>query len=244
MGNETSAQKIDKGVDVKIDVDIPESGILTKEQTAKEVKAMAEVVFTKEDLAKLRQAKLEKDKALKKVNKTLEKEEARAANFTPEKVKALEKQADAALQAEGKRLAKEVAQGDKDIAAKKGKVEALQVTTAKSIQALEQIQGISGLHRNSPKKLAASPWSYAIPISLIGSMDSLYPGQWVTCLDNGKAYMYKSLKGQVWVDFSDFTQVKVTKGFGKRQTVYTRNYSQGLTKWFRTLLNTIMPKAA
>lgn len=228
METQTSV-KIDNGVDVEIDVD--------KEVSNK-------LIYSKEALQALREKKAANTKALKKVDKSLEKEEERAKSFTPEKVEALKLQAEKALQVEGERLAREVEQSDKDITARQDEVDALQAKTAKAIQHLETIQGISGLHRNSPKKLAASPWAYAIPISLIGSMEALYPGQWVKCFDNGKAYMYKSLRGQVWVDFSDFTQVKVTKGFGKRQTVYTRNYSQGLTKWFRTLLNTIMPKAA
>ncbi len=242
MGNETSAQENVKGT--VLDPTIPENGILTSKQLANEVKAMAEVVFTKDDLIALRAKKAEKDKALRKVNKSLEKEEARAANFTPEKVEALKEEASKALQVEGERLAREVEQGDKDIAAKQGQVDTLQATTAKSIQDLETIQGISGLHRNSPKKLAASPWAYAIPISIIQSMKELYPGQWIECTANGKPYLFKSIKGQVWVDFSDFVTFKVSKGFGKNQVVYERNYSQGLTRWFRSLLGNIMPKAA
>lgn len=231
MGNQTSEKKvmvsiddINKGVDVEVHVD-------TK-------------IFTKDDLIKLRADKVERDKALKKVTKSLEKEEARAKDFTPEKVEALKVQAARQLQEEGERLAKEVEAQDVDIAAKEGEVTDLQVKTAQSIQDLETIQGISGLHRNSPKKLAPSPWSYAIPISIIGSMKELFPGQWIECTKDGKPYLYKSLKGQVWVDFSSFVTFKVTKGFGKKQAVYERNYSQGLTKWFRTLLNTIMPKSA
>ena len=232
---ETSVQKKVKGT--VLDQTIPKDGILTPKQ-------LAEVVFTKDDLIALRAKKAEKDKALKKVNKSLEKEEARAANFTPEKVEALKEEANKALQVEGERLAREVEQSDKDIEAKEAYVLTLQNKTAKSIQDLETIQGISGLHRNSPKKLAPSPWSYAIPTSILGTVKELYPGQFAEVLNNGKPYMLKSIKGQVWVDFSDFVTLKVTKGFGKNQVVYTRNYSQGLTRWFKGLLNNIMPKAA
>jgi len=127
-------------------------------------------VYTKDDLIKLRQAKMDKDKALRKVNKTLDKEVARAADFTPEKIEALKEQASKALQEEGIKLQAEIDQQDIDIESKGQEVTALQVKTAKSIQDLETIQGISGLHRNSPKKLAPSPWSYAIPISILGTI--------------------------------------------------------------------------
>lgn len=229
---------------VQVGKGIPEDGILTPGQLAKEVKEMAEVVFTKDDLAKLRAKKAEQDKTLRKADKALVKEQARAKDFTPDKVEALKLQAAKDLQAEGERLQAEVDQQEVDIDFAQLEVDNLQAKTAKSIQDLETIQGISGLHRNSPKKLAPSPWSYAIPISILGSVKELYPGQFSEVIANGKPYMLKSVKGQVWVDFSNFVTLKVTKGFGKSQVVYERNYSQGLTKWFRTLLNNIMPKAA
>lgn len=231
MGNETSAQEIDNGVDVEIDVD--------KEISNKPV-------FSKEALQALREKKVANAKALKKVDKKLEKTQAEADKFSDENVDQLVKDAEVEAQAEFEALTMEVDGMDAELEIKEGTIDKLQVSTAKAIQTLEQVQGISGLHRNSPKKKANTPWKYAIPISLIGTLKAEYPGQFHPVFKAGsdRPFMYKNKSGHIRIDFSDHVTCHFLKGHGGRQLDIPHDYGQGITKWFKDVLTKHMPKVA
>lgn len=226
MGNET-AKKIDNDVDVENNVD-------TKK------------VYSKGALQALREKKAANAKTLKTVDKKFDKAQAEADKFSPENIAKLEAQAEAEAQAEFEALSMEVDGQDAEIAIKEGETEKLQVKVAKSIQKLETIQGLSGLHKNSPKKKAATPWKHAIPISLIGTLKTLYPGQFHPVFKAGsdRPFMYKTKSGYIRIDFSDHVLCHFLKGHGDRQLDIPHHYGQGIKRWFEGVLTKHMPKAA
>ena len=211
------------------------------EETFKQTQA-----YTPEALQALRERKATNAKTLQKVDKKLERLEVEANKYSPENIAKLEAEAEAQAQVEYEALTLEVDGQEAEIAIKDDAIDKLQVMTAKSIEKLERVQGLSGLHKNSPKKKASTPWKYAIPISLIGTLQTLYPGQFHPVFKAGsdRPYGYKTKSGYYRIIFSDHVTCHFLKGHGDKMVDIPHNYGQGITRWFKEVLQKHMPKAA
>ena len=211
------------------------------EETFKQTQA-----YTPEALQALRERKATNAKTLQKVDKKLERLEVEANKYSPENIAKLEAEAEAQAQAEFEALSMEVDGTDAEIAIKDDAIDKLQVKTAKAIEKLERVQGLSGLHKNSPKKRASTPWKYAIPISLIGTLQTLYPGQFHPVFKAGsdRPWAYKSKSGYIQIHFEDLVTCHFIKGHGEKRLIIPHDYGQGITRWFKEVLQKHMPKAA
>jgi hypothetical protein len=237
MGNEASSKQVGNGVGIAIN-GISINGGSEKMETKKEV--------TAEDLQSLRLKDLAIAKEKKKLEKKLQKEEELASKFSDDKIEQLIAEEKQRIEKEYVALQASIAQNESDKIAMELKVEGLQKQTATKLQELKEIKGLSGLHKNSPKQLASTPWKCAIPVSILGSIKELYPNRFIPVYNPAGVHVGMKSKpnGYVFVDFSDHVTFKVHKGFGDKRKTYPMTYGQGIKRKFRALLMELMPKAA
>lgn len=195
-----------------------------------------------EILNELRQenAQLTKDK--KKGDKELDKAKEVKAKTSPAAIKKAIAEQKAKNAAEIKALRadnKGLRSGNK-VTGKQ--VEVIRKESTKALQELETIRGISGLHKNSPKKLSKDPFTYAIPISIIGTCETMFPNSWKKEYkpNTNRPYALESIDGRIRFDFSNWLILDVTAN----GHTFRRDYSQGLTSFVKKVLTDCMVKKA
>ena len=195
-----------------------------------------------EILNELRQENIDLKKDKKKGNKALDKAKEVKAKTSPAAIKkaiaeqkARNKAEIASLRAENKAMAS----GNK-VTGKQ--VEVIRKESTKALQELDEIHGMSGLHKNSPKKLARDPFSYAVPFSIIGTCESMFPNNWKKHFkpNTNRPYAIESIDGKVLFNFSNWLMLEVTAN----GHTFRRDYSQGLTPYVKKILTDCMAKAA
>lgn len=224
----------------------------SKKKENKNMKATEDKKAVKKDVKKAVKSieTLKKEaQALTKDNKSLDKELDKEAGISKRTSKdALKKatiEAGKVERAERKKLNADIREAKKDRTAKRIKITAMQKGNASGIRELEKIRGTFGLHPNSPKNLSTNPWTFAIPTSIIKTTNADYPGVFSPIKKEGANKPYKLESETITLNFDDHVlfQVLSLDEKGKIKT-FSRDYSQGLTRWLQKVLKDEMKLAA
>ncbi len=228
MVNETSA-KLDNGVDVQIDVD--------KEVPTKKVFTLAEITAMKE-------RKKAQDKEVKKLAKDEAKAKEDAETFSDANVKKMNEEAIKIEQDAALILFNEVTATDDELVKGHARVKTMTDEVIVQKRQVHDVKRILGLHKNSPKNLADSPYKHAIPKSIVENTKLCYPGVFIETFVDGRSVELKSVKSRIVIDYRDPIRCHVHHGYGqaKRSTSFT--YGQGIKRNLEAWLASCQPKKA
>lgn len=225
-----TGKKKGKGIDVKLNENQKEDG---KEGEPMEKDIRYQITALESSLSSLDQkGKREAKKTIKELKSLLALSQ-KDWNIEIEKAKK-----DAEAKEKALRDAKATA--EKVLIEAKARADTLKASVSKKMQELKEAQGVSGLHPNSPRKLAVDPYKYAIKVSIIETLKSAYPGKWIEAYgaNNRVTSLVSIHKNPITVDVSDMTRVRIAKNGHS----FERDYSQGLKKWIEKTIHEIWPK--
>ena len=202
-----------------------------------------EVKYSLTEIQAMQVKAKEQAKAKAKAIKAKDKAKAESEKYSDDNIAILIEEEELRLQSEGAELAASLAIGEEELATMQSEVQTINNGIIGNKAKVRNIKGQGAYHKNSPKVPADSPYSYAIPRSIIETTLLSYPGQFGQVFKDGKSIRLECKARRIEIDYSDPHIVKARNGYGKADP-FKEDYTQGIKKSLTKWLAKHMPKKA